>query len=180
MLLEDLITLAGLALMLISWIISFRSSLNGALRKWSPVTVWRAFTSGKRKLDLWVKFFGTIGVIVLLVSALINLAPNAIGMQAYAATGAEMSTPVHKDDPEWCRNGPRGCSDYWKLQSVLNEETGSGQQEAINVLAAQAAEIAKGLKDWNNRFHRHPDFPRILCQIGCEMFLSIQRLSPED
>ena len=146
LLVQDIFMVAGLTLMLVSWIMSFSGTLNGALRKWSPKTIWCAFTRGKRKHDLWIKFFGTAAVIILLTSALIQLTPNAIGMEAHAATGAAMTSITHEEDPEWCKNGPRGCSDYWKLQSVLDRE-GAGQQDAINVLARQAAEIARGLKD---------------------------------
>ena len=84
--LADVITLTGLLLLLFSWVISFHSTLHAALRKWSFKTIYRAFVSGKRKTDLLVKLFGTIGVVALLISMLIEITPNAIGQEAHAAT----------------------------------------------------------------------------------------------
>ena len=154
--LSDLITLAGLILLLVSWIISFRSTLDIALRKWSPRTVIRAFTHGKRKLDLWVKFFGTIGVIVLLLSAIIQTAPNAI-----AAT-------YDVGLPTWCMHGD--CQSYFAARAAREQHESSWGEAAVA--------ITRELKDQPDLF-KDLAIAGILLVIGLKLLTFLTMVSKD-
>ena len=133
--------IAGACLFFIAWSVSLQDAFRSHIRRWSWRSFIHAFTRGKRKEDLLIKVFGFLGATFLLLSVVMSAAA------ANAATYDDVPMKAGTmEDPYWCKNSPDGCTDYWKLQFVQSKN-GGDQQEAINVLAKQAAEIAKGLKD---------------------------------
>ena len=143
----DIISIIGLFLMLISWLVSFRSSLQAAIRKWTWRTLYHAFKDGKRRHDLLVKLFGTLGIIALLAALLIEITPNAIGMEAHAATHDIALASTGLQDPEWCKHGPNGCTDYWKAQLAQSKQpdTWTGAAVAITKQLKDQPDILKDL-----------------------------------
>ena len=82
---------------------------------------------GRYKSDVRVKLLGVAAVLCLIIG--------------------QASSAFAEDDPAWCANGERGCSDYWRMQAEARDDT-YGEQLAKVIKAADGNVAVLELLVW--------------------------------
>ena len=112
------LTLIGLFLFLLCWFDSAVQASTHPDRKkgvWGGLQRFLCAFKGKYTSDFRIKVMGVVAVLLLLIG--------------------QASSAFAQDDPAFCENGPRGCSDYWKMQAQKQDDS-YGEQLAKVIKSA--------------------------------------------